>query len=280
MSAGCEILLIIGHFPEVDVTNSQFSERKTFNAKMATYDLPRHDKSTSGLIFPLKMHQLLREAENRGESHIISWLPDGRSFKVHDKKTFTNQIMPNFFGSSKLKTFQRNLNLWGFKTVSKGPQKGTCSHPSFLQGLPDLCSTMKRVVIRGTSRRQAMKASSEDDDVASTPTTSTSSVDERSEWNARCSVGNASTDVPPPTVCPAVGSLDVLRVTALLKHRATALRDLNQIATCSNAFGGQVQSHWAPEVGADLAALREVLAAQLNAAIFKEAVERLLIGNC
>lgn len=242
--------------------------------------MARRDQSTSSLIFPLKMHQLLQEAENRGESHIISWLPDGRSFKVHDKKTFTNQIMPNFFGSSKLKTFQRNLNLWGFKTVSKGPQKGACSHSSFLQGLPDLCANMKRVVVRGTSRRQATKASSEDDDATSTPTTSTSSVDERSEWNSRCLVGNASTSVPPPTMCSSVGSLDALHVTALLKHRAAALRDLNQIATCSNAFGGQAQSHWAPEIGADLAALHEVLATQLNAAIFKEAVERLVIGNC
>jgi hypothetical protein len=36
--------------------------------------------------------------------------------------------MPNFFSSSAYKTFQRNLNLWGFRTVSKGVHKGQCSH--------------------------------------------------------------------------------------------------------------------------------------------------------
>jgi hypothetical protein len=107
------------------------------------------DERASGLQFPWKLHVLFEQVEKRGHSHIISWLPDGKSFKVHDRYAFTNQIMPIFFGSSKYKTFQRNLNLWGFQTVSKGPYKGVCSHEFFVRGMPTLCSSMKRVCIKG-----------------------------------------------------------------------------------------------------------------------------------
>jgi hypothetical protein len=80
--------------------------------------------------FPRKLHQLLESTDKNGLGHIISWLPDGESFKVHDIKNFTNEVLPVFFGTIKFKSFQRNLNWWGFNTVSnKGPEKGTRSHP-------------------------------------------------------------------------------------------------------------------------------------------------------
>jgi hypothetical protein len=255
---------------------------------MAAHDLPRQLQSNNGLVlFPLKMHQLLEATENRGESHIISWLPEGRSFKVHDKEKFTNQIMLDFFGSSKLKTFQRNLNLWGFKTVSKGPEKGECSHPCFLHGLPDLCANMKRVVVRGDNRvssRQPPNAPHKGYAAPSTPTTMTSSADERSQSNASCLVGNHAPNSVVSrlqTMPPGVGTLDTSHVTALLNHRANALREQYQVATAgSNAFSGQGQDHWAP-VPRPALGLREeqIRGAELNAAILNEAVKRLLMGN-
>jgi hypothetical protein len=254
---------------------------------MATHDLPRQLHSNTGLtLFPLKMHQLLEATEKRGESHIISWLPEGRSFKVHDKEKFTNQIMLDFFGSSKLKTFQRNLNLWGFKTVSKGPEKGECSHPSFLQGLPDLCANMKRVVVRdnGVSRRQAPNAPQTGYAAPSTPTTMTSSANEISQSNARCLLANHAPNSVVSrlqTIRPGVGTLDALHVSALLNHRANALREQYQVATSgSNAFSGQVLVHRAPAPRPVLSLREEQIRdAQLNAAILKEAVKKLLIGN-
>jgi len=60
--------------------------------------------------------------------------------------------MPSFFGTQSFKTFQRNLNLWGFTRVSKGPQKDVCSHPLFLKGFPAVCQSMKRIVLKGTGR--------------------------------------------------------------------------------------------------------------------------------
>lgn len=82
----------------------------------------------------------------------ISWLPDGKSFKVHDKERFVTEIMPSFFGTQSFKTFQRNLNLWDFTLISKGPHKDVCSHPLFLKGFPSICQSMKRIVLKGTGR--------------------------------------------------------------------------------------------------------------------------------
>jgi len=121
------------------------------------------------LRFPWKLHLLLERCEyehnhklssaaNEGKNPgsvidmPISWLPCGKAFKVHDKERFVKEIMPSFFGTQSFKTFQRNLNLWGFTRVSKGPQKDVCSHPLFLKGFPAVCQSMKRIVLKGTGR--------------------------------------------------------------------------------------------------------------------------------
>lgn len=102
-----------------------------------------------GVQFPWKLHHLLDECEKNGDANVISWLPDGKAFKVHQKVDFSTRIMPAFFNSSKHKTFQRSLNLWGFEKVNNGPGKGACYHPFFIRGKPDLCHSMMRVKIKG-----------------------------------------------------------------------------------------------------------------------------------
>ena len=64
------------------------------------------------LRFPWKLHLLLERCEYEKHESIVSWLPNGKSFKVHDKERFVKEIMPSFFGTQSFKTFQRNLNLW------------------------------------------------------------------------------------------------------------------------------------------------------------------------
>jgi hypothetical protein len=101
-----------------------------------------------GMHFPWKLHQLL-EKTGKGHSSVVSWFPGGKAFKVHKKEDFCNELMPAFFNSSKYKTFQRSLNLWGFKSVSRGPDKGACYHQFFVRGNADLCKNMIRVKIKG-----------------------------------------------------------------------------------------------------------------------------------
>lgn len=104
---------------------------------------------SNNVQFPWKLHLLLRNAaENDFEEAAISWLPGGVAFKVHDKKKFAEEIMPKYFSSNKFKSFQRNLNLWGFHTQTKEPNRGAIHHPYFLRGQTDRCHLMKRVKIK------------------------------------------------------------------------------------------------------------------------------------
>jgi len=91
--------------------------------------VPGMDKKT----FPWILHEMLELADQVGYEKIVSWLPDGKSFKVFYPKKFVQNIMPNYFlEQSKYKSFQRQLNLWGFVRLPTGPGKGGYSHPYFV----------------------------------------------------------------------------------------------------------------------------------------------------
>ena len=60
-------------------------------------------------LFPMKLHDMLTMSEFKGLDSIISWLPNGRAFKVHDPKLFATEIMGEHFHQSKFKSFQRQL---------------------------------------------------------------------------------------------------------------------------------------------------------------------------
>ena len=103
-------------------------------------------QGSNTLLFPWKLHDMLQTVEREGQDSIVSWLPDGKAFKVHDSTTFVNDIMPRHFKQTKYKSFQRQLNLWGFKRITKstGPDKGAYSHPQFLRGQKSLCRHLCR----------------------------------------------------------------------------------------------------------------------------------------
>jgi hypothetical protein len=42
--------------------------------------------------FPNKLHDMLNDTERNGCDHIVSWLPSGRAFKVHDPEMFVASI--------------------------------------------------------------------------------------------------------------------------------------------------------------------------------------------
>jgi hypothetical protein len=118
--------------------------------------------------FPWKLHELLEE-KGKGHSSVVSWLPDGKAFKVHKKEVFCDELMPVFFNSSKYKTFQRSLNLWGFKSVVRGTDKGACyQHKFFVRGNADLCKNMTHVKIKG-GRTPRVSSSSEPKTATSVP---------------------------------------------------------------------------------------------------------------
>ena len=74
----------------------------------------QHGVGAADAPFPHKMYELLNYTERIGLSHVVSWLPHGRAFKIHDSVQFMNEISGLFFRSKKVRSVHRQLNLWGF----------------------------------------------------------------------------------------------------------------------------------------------------------------------
>lgn len=88
---------------------------------------------------------MLDSADPKGFESIVSWLPDGISFKVHNSATFVGEILPQFFLQTKYKSFQRQLNTWGFERIVKGPNKGGYNRTRhFVKGNATLVNVIKR----------------------------------------------------------------------------------------------------------------------------------------
>jgi hypothetical protein len=104
------------------------------------------EEQLSERIFPLKLHKMLENAERDGIQHIVSWVNNGTGFKVHNSKLFTEQVMPMFFDQTKYESFRRQLNLYCFARISRGPQRGVYSHPSFVSGRRELLSNVTRKI--------------------------------------------------------------------------------------------------------------------------------------
>lgn len=76
--------------------------------------------ATTNPAFPIKLHHCLAETKKEGLEHIVSWMPHGRAFKVHDKDAFVKSILPCFFSQSSYESFQRQLNLYNFTRITGG----------------------------------------------------------------------------------------------------------------------------------------------------------------
>jgi HSF-type DNA-binding len=116
----------------------------------------RSQPTHSRLPFPLKLHRILEEAEQNNLTHIIGWTHNGEGFMVRNKHAFEAKFIPRYFSTTTYRGYHRNLNLWGFKTVNRGGDRGTCWHPYFKKGRPELCRFMERLALKGNQPSQGM----------------------------------------------------------------------------------------------------------------------------
>ena len=66
--------------------------------------------------FPTKLYAMLQLADNVPEfSKAVTWLPHGRAFSVLNTDAFMNEVVPVFFNQTKMRSFNRQLHLWGFR---------------------------------------------------------------------------------------------------------------------------------------------------------------------
>jgi len=148
--------------------------------------------------FPERLYDMLRDADPLGFDDVVSWQPHGRCFIIHDPKRFVDDVMPRYFRQSKLTSFQRQVNLYGyvhvlvvsiclllcllgigpllltqthpfpsclsrFRRLTAGRDKGGYYHELFLRGRSDLFKRMVRIRVKGTGCKAAASPDTEPD---------------------------------------------------------------------------------------------------------------------
>ena len=70
---------------------------------------PETMHSKHAILFPTKLRCILDDAVTEGNEHIVSWLPDGKAFKIHNPEAFTKIILRRYFRQTMFKSFTRQL---------------------------------------------------------------------------------------------------------------------------------------------------------------------------
>jgi hypothetical protein len=136
-----------------DHANSSIGELEEMDA--LDTNINKSNRGGVTMLFPEKLYQLLSLPQEVVDPAIISWAPHGRCFSVHQPREFTRSLLPNYFNHNAITSFQRQLNLYGFKRITKSGSKdqGHYYHELFLRGRPELCRRMRRQKIKGTGHK-------------------------------------------------------------------------------------------------------------------------------
>jgi hypothetical protein len=104
------------------------------------YPLAPITSSGHHINFPVKMHAIL---SNPKLQHILAWDAHGRSFRIILPRQFEEYVLPRYFEHSKMCSFLRQVNGWGFRRLL-GENSRVYYEEHFLRGMPWLCKKMKR----------------------------------------------------------------------------------------------------------------------------------------
>jgi len=106
---------------------------------VVTHEVKPTQNIPNRIFFPTKLMSLL---DNNPDPNVITWLPHGRAFIVKDNIRFMNELGSSLCKSNSFKSFQRMLNMWGFKRITGKRDKGAYYHQMFLRGMPNLVRKM------------------------------------------------------------------------------------------------------------------------------------------
>lgn len=99
--------------------------------------------------FPSILRKMLEYAERSGLASVVSWLPHGRAFKIHDERRFMDEVSGLFFRATKIRSFYRQLYFWHFERILTGLDRGAWHHESFVRDRPSDMARMVRTKIKG-----------------------------------------------------------------------------------------------------------------------------------
>jgi hypothetical protein len=139
---------------------------------------PRTGKRGVPQQFPRRLYEMLQSESKLLESSsdhedIIAWSDSGKAFRILDVSAFSCYVLPKYFRTSKLSSFQRNLNLvsisdpaspyhvivtmchsltqffvyhvqYGFAKVRRGPDMDMYAHPTFFRDQPETLSLLRK----------------------------------------------------------------------------------------------------------------------------------------
>ena len=95
--------------------------------------LPRVGKRGAPQAFARKLYEILTTESQ----DVIAWNADGTAFHVKDVDNFSVETLTKYYRHSKFSSFQRQLNLYSFRKIVKGPDAGGYAHPMFHRDRPD-----------------------------------------------------------------------------------------------------------------------------------------------
>jgi hypothetical protein len=73
--------------------------------------------------------------DDEANSHIVSWLPEGNGFTIHDKKKFEQIILPKIMNKKvHYSSFTRRMNRWNFVLYNISHSTSRYFHPLFIKG--------------------------------------------------------------------------------------------------------------------------------------------------
>ena len=105
------------------------SDASTAPQPRANKCYPRTGKRGAPQAFPRKVFEILSEQP----AEIISWTPSGLAFVIHDMPRFVSEVLQKYFAHQKFSSFQRQLNLYGYRRIEPGGDEpaGSFAHDSF-----------------------------------------------------------------------------------------------------------------------------------------------------
>jgi hypothetical protein len=129
---------------------------------LLSHETNKGNQSQTKLPFAWKLYEMLEGVEQSGDGHIVSWVESGKAFRVHDLSSFVQRIVPIYFNQSKYKSFQRQLNLYGFSRISRGENNGAYFHANFQRGKKADCLSFRPKTSKSRKRAVQKHAAKEE----------------------------------------------------------------------------------------------------------------------
>ena len=123
--------------PPLRPQSSQDALQKPRSKKLELPERITKNGRKRAVPFPLKLMQVLSDEQY---SHIVSWMPSGRSFVIIRPRSFVKEILPKHFKSAQYTSFTRKLMRWGFSKCEEGTAE--FYHPQFRKDRVDLAEKM------------------------------------------------------------------------------------------------------------------------------------------